>query len=272
MLFTDKVKNISTINNSLLCVGLDSDLQKIPEHLKATKNALFEFNKGIIDSTYDLVCAYKIQIAFYSAYGKEEDIVLTVDYLQKHYPQVSVILDAKRGDIGNTAECYGKEAFLRYKADALTVNPYMGFDSLQPFLNYKDKGIIILCRTSNPGAKDLQDLKVDGEPLYKHVAIKAANEWNANKNILLVVGATYPEELAQIRAVAADITFLVPGIGAQGGDVKAAITNGLDATGAGLIINSSRAIIYASNDKDYTATARKVAEETRDQINLFRSK
>ncbi len=228
-----------------MCVGLDSDFAKIPDHLKSSEHSLFKFNREIIDQTHDLVCAYKIQIAFYSAYGKEEEVVLTVDYIHKNYPQIPVILDAKRGDIGNTAECYAKEAFVRYKADALTINPYMGFDSLQPFLDHKEKGVIILCRTSNPGAKDLQDLQIDGQPLYKHVASKAAKEWNKNQNVLLVVGATYPKELAEIRSITGDMIFLVPGIGAQGGDVEAAVKNGIDSTGAGLIINSSRAIIYA---------------------------
>lgn len=268
--FNKQIKDITRQNKSLLCVGLDSDIEKIPTHLKSSKNALFEFNKGIIDQTHDLVCAYKIQIAFYSAYAKEEDIILTTDYIHKNYSHVPVILDAKRGDIGNTAECYAKEAFIRYKADALTVNPYLGSDSLQPFLDYKDKGIIILCRTSNAGAKDLQDLKIDGQPLYKHIALKAANEWNKNQNVLLVVGATYPKELAEIRTLTGDMNFLVPGIGAQGGDIEAAVSNGIDSNGAGLIINSSRAIIYAGKDKDYAIAARKVAEETRDQINLFR--
>jgi orotidine-5'-phosphate decarboxylase len=271
MQFNTQIKKITKQNNSLLCVGLDSDLEKIPQHLKSNENALFEFNKHIIDQTHDLVCAYKIQIAFYSAYAKEEDIILTTAYIHKNYPDVPVILDAKRGDIGNTAECYGKEAFVRYKADALTVNPYMGFDSLEPLLNYKDKGVIILCRTSNPGAKDLQDLIADGQQLYKHVANKASKDWNKNKNIALVIGATYPKELAEIRAIAGDdIPFLVPGVGAQGGEVQAAVVNGMDSTGAGLMINSSRAIIYAGKDKDYAKTARAVAEKTRDEINLFR--
>jgi orotidine-5'-phosphate decarboxylase len=269
--FNRRIKDITSQNKSLLCVGLDSDIEKIPSHLKSSKNALFEFNKAIIDHTYDLVCAYKIQIAFYSAFGKEEDIILTTDYIHKNYPLIPVILDAKRGDIGNTAECYAKEAFDRYSADALTVNPYLGLDSLQPFLDHKEKGIIILCRTSNKGAKDLQDLKIDGQPLYKHVAIKAANEWNKNQNVLLVIGATYPKELAEIRALTGDMNFLVPGIGAQGGDVEAAVSNGINSDGAGLIINSSRAIIYAGKDEHYAVAARKIAEETRNQINLYRS-
>ncbi len=271
MRFNDQIKDIVKQNNSLLCVGLDSDIEKIPAHLRSNKNALFEFNKGIIDQTHDLVCAYKIQIAFYSAYAKEEDIILTTDYIHKNHPHLPVILDAKRGDIGNTADCYAKEAFVRYKADALTVSPYLGLDSLQPFLDYKDKGIIILCRTSNLGAKDLQDLNIDGQPLYKHVAIKAANEWNKNQNVLLVVGATYPKELAEIRALTGEMNFLVPGIGAQGGDVKAAVSNGINSNGAGLVINSSRAIIYAGKGKDYAVIARRVAEATRDDINLYRS-
>jgi orotidine-5'-phosphate decarboxylase len=270
MKFYDQIKKSAKQNNSLLCVGLDSDLEKIPAHLNSKKNPLFEFNREIIDQTYDLVCAYKIQIAFYSACGAEEDLILTTDYIHRAYPQIPVILDAKRGDIGNTAECYAKEAFLRYKADALTVNPYMGGDSLQTFLDYKEKGIIILCRTSNPGATDLQDLKIDGQPLYKHVAIKAAQNWNKNQNVALVIGATYPNELAEIRAVVGDMIFLVPGIGAQGGDVKAAVENGMDTAGNGLIINSSRAIIYAGKDKDYALSAKKAALRAREEINQYR--
>jgi len=270
MKFYEQINKSAKQNNSLLCIGLDSDLEKIPAYLKSKTNPLFEFNREIIDQTHDLVCAYKIQIAFYSACAAEEDLILTTDYIHKTYPQIPVILDAKRGDIGNTAECYAREAFVRYKADALTVNPYMGGDSLQPFLDYKEKGIIILCRTSNPGARDLQDLQVDGQALYKHVAIKAAQNWNKNQNVLLVIGATYPQELAEIRAIVGDMIFLVPGIGAQGGDVQAAVQNGMDAVGNGLIINSSRAIIYASKGEDYASSARQAAFNARQEINQYR--
>lgn len=271
MKFLDQLADITKKNNSLLCVGLDPDLEKIPAHLQSEKASIFAFNRSIIDATHDLVCAYKVQVAFYSAFAKEQEMADTIAYIHEHYPQVPVILDAKRNDIGNTAALYVKEAFERYKADAVTVNPFMGMDSLQPFLDQKDKGIIVLCRTSNAGAKDLQDLKiVDGKPLYWHIANKAVHQWNKNGNVLLVIGATYPEELAEVRAMAGDMTFLVPGIGAQGGDIEAVVRSGINSHGTGMIINSSRNIIFASKDKDFDSAARKIAEQTRDQINQFR--
>ena len=195
-------------NNSLVCVGLDSDMAKIPTHLQGLKNPLFAFNKAIVDATADLVCAYKPQIAYYSASAAEQDLAMTIDHIHRNYPEIPVILDAKRGDIGSTAEKYVQEVFGRYKADAVTVNPYMGFDTLQPFLNQRDKGIIILCRTSNPGARDIQDLESSGKKLYQIVAHKAVNEWNDNGNALLVVGATFPKELKEISPSSA----LVPAI------------------------------------------------------------
>jgi len=271
MKFLDQLADITKKNNSLLCVGLDPDLEKLPAHLHSEKAQVFAFNREIIDATHDLVCAYKVQVAFYSAFAKEEELAQTITYIHEHYPQVPVILDAKRNDISNTASLYVKEAFDRYKADAVTVNPFMGMDSLQPFLEQKDKGIMILCRTSNAGAKDLQDLKiVDGKPLYWHIANKAVKQWNKNNNVLLVIGATYPQELAEIRALTNDMTFLVPGVGAQGGDIEATVRSGINSNGAGLIINSSRTIIYASKEKDFAVAARKIAEQTRDQINQFR--
>jgi orotidine-5'-phosphate decarboxylase len=271
MKFLDQLANITVQNNSLLCVGLDPDLDKLPAHLQSEEAPIFAFNRGIIDATHDLVCAYKIQIAFYSAFAKEQELAQTITYIHEHYPQIPVILDAKRNDIGNTAALYVKEAFERYKADAVTVNPFMGVDGLQPFLDQKDKGIMILCRTSNAGAKDLQDLKiVDGKPLYWHIANKAIHQWNKNGNVLLVIGATYPQELAEVRAMTQDITFLVPGVGAQGGDIEATVHSGINSHGTGLIINSSRNIIYVSNEKDFAAAAREAANQTRDQINQFR--
>ena len=271
MKFLDQLAEISKKNNSLLCVGLDPDLEKIPAHLQSEKAPVFAFNREIIDATHDLVCAYKVQVAFYSAFAKEQELADTIAYIHEHYPQVPVILDAKRNDISNTAALYVKEAFDRYKADAVTVNPFMGSDSLQPFLDQKDKGIIILCRTSNTGAKDLQDLKmIDGKPLYWHIANKAVHLWNKNNNVMLVIGATYPEELAEVRAMAGDMTFLVPGIGAQGGDIEATVCSGINSKGAGMIINSSRAIIYAGKEKDFANAAKEAAKQTRDQINQFR--
>ena len=221
MTFVQTLETIIEKNNSLLCVGLDSDVRKLPSHLNNIPNNQFEFNKAIIDATYDLVCAYKPNSAFYEAAGVEglQQLKLTIDYLKEKYPQIPVILDAKRADIGNTNEGYVTSSFDWLRADAITLHPYLGKEALQPYLDRKDKGIIILCRTSNPGAGEFQDLSVDGEPLYMHVSKKVAKDWNANENCMLVVGATYPEELAHVRKAVGDMTFLVPGIGAQGGDV-----------------------------------------------------
>ena len=263
MSFMSQVKKRWTENNTLVCVGLDGDINKIPEKYKTSQYPLFDFNKDIIDATAEFVCCYKPQIAYYNGVGKEKDLEMTIDYIHTNHPGIPVILDAKRGDIGSTAEMYVKEAFTRYKADSVTVNPYMGGDTLQPFLNEKDKATILLCRTSNPGAIDLQDLEINGKPLYMHVAEKATKEWNKNSNILLVVGATYPGELKEIRSVIGDIPFLTPGIGAQGGDVKKAVEAGTTPDGTGMIINSSRGIIYAENP----GTA---AKKLRDEINLYR--
>jgi len=257
--------------DSLVCVGLDTDIGKIPLHLRKLDHPLFQFNRAVVDATADLVCAYKPQIAYYSAVGAEHDLELTIEYIHQNYPSIPVILDAKRGDIGATAEKYAEEAFDRYRADAVTVNPYMGGDTLQPYLARKDKGVIILCRTSNAGARDIQDVTADGRKLYQIVAGKAVNSWNDNGNALLVVGATFPEELKEIRAIAPEMPFLVPGIGAQGGDVKAAVTNGRTKNGAGMIVNSSRAIIYASADEDFADAARRAAASLRDEINRYRT-
>lgn len=257
-------------NDSLVCVGLDSDLSKIPAHLRALENPLFEFNKAIVEATADLVCAFKPQIAYYSASNAERDLELTIDCIHQNYPNIPVILDAKRGDIGSTAEKYVEEVFDRYKSDAVTVNPYLGADTLQPFLNRKDKGVIILCRTSNPGARDIQDLESNGRKLYQIVAAKAAEEWNRNGNVLLVVGATFPKELGEIRSIVGEMPFLVPGIGAQGGDVESAVRNGKTRNGTGMIINSSRGIIYASKGEDFAEAARNAAATLRDEINQYR--
>ncbi len=257
-------------NNSLLCVGLDPDLNKIPMHLRKNDTPLFDFSKAIVDSTADLVCAFKPQIAYYSASGAEHELEMTIEHIHENHPGIAVILDAKRGDIGSTANMYVKEAFDRYKADAVTVNPYMGFDAIEPFLKHKQKGIIILCRTSNPGAKDIQDLDINGKKLYQVVAEMAQNKWNYNNNVLLVVGATYPKELKEIRSIVGDMPLLVPGIGAQGGDIERTVTNGRDGKGTGMIINSSRSIIYASKGDDFAEAARIAAIRLRDEINRYR--
>ena len=270
MNFIDTIEASWEKKNSLLCVGLDSDLEKIPSYLLKRDKPLFEFNKDIVDATADLVCAYKPQIAFYAASRSEDELEMTIEYIHDRYPEIPVILDAKRGDIGSTAKMYAKEVFDRYKADAVTVNPYMGFDTLTPFLEREERGVIILCRTSNPGAKDIQDLEINGKKLYQIVATMAVNRWNYNSNVLLVVGATYPRELNEIRSIVGEIPFLVPGIGAQGGDVESAVINGKNAKGTGMIINSSRGIIYASDGKDFAMAARNAAIQLRDEINRYR--
>jgi orotidine-5'-phosphate decarboxylase len=266
MTYIEKLRNAWSQNNSLICVGLDTDLQKIPEHLRQDPQPIFSFNKSIIEATHDLVCAYKPQIAYYSAIGAEDQLINTIRYIKDFAGDIPVILDAKRGDIGATASLYAKEVFERYQADAVTVNPYMGGDTLKPFLDYKERGVIALCRTSNPGAVDLQNYQSGDCMLYQHVARLAVTEWNYNNNISLVVGATYPQELREIRSIVEDMPLLVPGVGAQGGDVAAVINNGLNSHGQGLIINSSRAIIYASSGKDFAQAARAATLKLQSEI------
>lgn len=265
---------------NFVCVGLDSQYDKIPEVVKEKKSverAVFEFNQAVVDATHDLVCAYKPQYAFYGALGEAGVSALrrTIGYIHDKHPGIPVILDAKRNDIGNTSEQYAKEVFDIYGADAVTVNPYLGRKALQPFLDRKDKGVIVLCRTSNPGAGEFQDLVVKhpilGEvPFYQVVAYQVASEWNLHRNCALVVGATYPEEAAQIRRVAPNLPFLIPGIGKQGGDVEKAVTASKDSKNKGMIINSSRGIIFASSGPDFAEAARAKTEELRGLINSFR--
>jgi orotidine-5'-phosphate decarboxylase len=273
--FIDKLAAAWTANNSLLCVGLDPDIAKLPPHLQKQPDAIFAFCKAIIDATADTACAFKPQIAYFAALRAEDQLEAICDYLRKTYPQIPIVLDAKRGDIGATAEQYAREAYERYGADAVTVNPYMGFDSVAPYLEWKDRGVIILCRTSNPGGSDLQFLNVDGKPVYQHVAQLVAEKWNTNGQCGLVVGATFPNELAQVRRIVGDMPLLVPGVGAQGGDVEATVKAGRTAAGAGMMINSSRAILYAKPDEkageDFSKASRRVAIETRDAINAFRN-
>ena len=271
MSFTGKLNAAWKASNSLVCVGLDPEPKKFPDRFRDAPGGIFEFNKAIVDATRDLVCAYKPQFAHYAAHGAELQLEHTIDYIKATAPNAVVILDSKRGDIGSTAEQYAQEAFERYGADAVTVNPYLGRDSVEPFLKHADKGVIILCRTSNPGAKDLQDLNVGpGRKLFQHVAETVAKEWNGNGNCMLVVGATYPEELADIRARVGDVPFLVPGVGAQGGDVAKVMQVGKTAAGTGLVISSSRAILYASSGEDFAVAARKATLELRDSINAHR--
>ena len=263
MRFTDKLLNISRKNNTLLCIGLDPDPELMPGV------GVLEFNKAIIEATSDLVCAYKPNLAFYEALGSEGLAILekTVRYVPGDIP---VIADAKRGDIGNTARAYARALFSVFGFDAATVNPYLGFDSIEPFINNQDKGVFILCRTSNPGATDFQNLCTNGAPLYEVVAQKA-REWNIHGNIGLVVGATYPEELKRVRSICPEMPLLIPGIGAQGGDLAAAVRYGADARGQKAIISVSRQILYASQQKDFAQAARNTAREIRTQINDYRN-
>lgn len=257
-------------NDSLVCVGLDPEPARFPAHLRDDPDAVFAFCRAIVDATADLACAFKPQIAHFAALESERVLERLVAHIHEAHPGVPVILDAKRGDIGSTAAHYASEAFDRYGADAVTVNPYLGRDSLQPFLDRADKGVVILCRTSNPGARDLQDLDVGGRTLYQHVAETVAREWNANGNCALVVGATWPAELADVRARVGDLPLLVPGVGAQGGDVEAVVRHGCTQAGDGLMVSSSRAILYARSGVDFAAAARTAATSLRDHINRHR--
>jgi orotidine-5'-phosphate decarboxylase len=259
--------------DSMLCVGLDPDLARLPAQLRHRPRAIFEFCAAIVDATADLVCAFKPQIAYFAAARADDQLEALIDHIHVKHPGIPVILDGKRGDIGSTAELYAREAFERYRADAVTLSPYMGKDSVAPFIDYADgtKGVILLCRTSNAGGSDLQFLDVGGRKLYEVVADLVATHWNSRGNCALVVGATFPQELARVRSIVRDMPLLVPGIGAQGGDIEATVAAGKTSSGAGLIINSSRAILYAAPGRDFAAAARKVAGETRDAINRFRS-
>lgn len=273
MTFTEKLSAAWAANNSLLCIGLDPDVAKFPAQLRGQPDAIAQFCKAIIDASADTACAFKPQIAYFAAQRAEDQLENICAYLRENHPQIPIVLDAKRGDIGATAEQYAREAFERYGADAVTVNPYMGYDSIAPYLEWADRGVIVLCRTSNPGGSDLQFLNLAGRPLYQHVAHLVAEKWNRNGQCALVVGATFPGELAQVRNIVGDMPLLVPGIGAQGGDIEATVNAGKTAAGTGMMINSSRAILYAtpaSADEDFAQAARRVALETRDAINRFR--
>jgi orotidine-5'-phosphate decarboxylase len=270
--FINKLNAAWAANDSLLCVGLDPDVARLPAAFQNQPDGIYQFCVAIIDATADLACSFKPQIAYFAALGAESQLERICAYARQHYPHIPLILDAKRGDIGATAKQYAREAFDRYGADAVTVNPYMGFDSVEPYMEWSERGVIVLCRTSNAGGSDLQFLKVDGKPLYQHVAKLVADKWNVNGQCALVVGATFPEELAQVRAIVGDMPLLVPGIGAQGGDIEATVKSGRSQARTGMMINSSRAILYATpqGSEDFAAAARRVAQETRDAINLHR--
>jgi orotidine-5'-phosphate decarboxylase len=264
--FLSKLDAAVTKNNSLVCVGLDPDMDKLPEQFKNAEKPLFGFNKAIIDATHESVCAYKPNSAFYEALGVDgiQQLKDTCDYIKSNYPEIPILLDYKRGDIGNTNAKYAQFAFEYLGVDAITLQPYQGGKALQPYFEYKDKGIFILVKTSNEGSNEFQNLQLEGKPLYEHVTETAMKSWNQNGNVMVVAGATYPEELAKIREIAGDETpILVPGIGAQGGDLEAMLKAGLNSAGKGLIINSSRAIIYAGKPRQET-------EKLQQQINQSR--
>jgi orotidine-5'-phosphate decarboxylase len=270
--FIDQLTAAWTSHQSMLCVGLDPDVARMPARFQNEPDGIYQFCKAIVDVTADLACSFKPQIAYFAALGAERQLEQLCAYIKTAYPHIPLILDAKRGDIGATAGQYAREAYDRYLADAVTVNPYMGFDSVEPYMEWSERGVIVLCRTSNPGGSDLQFLDVGGKPLYQHVAALVAQQWNKNGQCALVVGATFPQELAQVRAIVGDMPLLVPGVGAQGGDVEATVRSGKSKSGAGMMINSSRAILYAvpQGAEDFAAAARRVALETRDAINLYR--
>lgn len=295
--FTHTLRQRWQAADSMLCVGLDPDPARIPAHLGTGPEAIDRFCRDIIAATADTVCAFKPQIAYFAAQGAEEVLAGLIAHIHAKHPGIPVILDAKRGDIGSTARQYGVEAFDRFKADALTLSPFMGFDSIEPYFEWAGRGLILLCRTSNPGGNDLQALSVlpagnatgippgaqsprqsasdtasgaQPEKLYEHLARLAAGPWNVNGELGLVVGATFPDELARVRALAPQLPLLVPGVGAQGGDVNATVRAGLDADGYGLVINSSRAILYAGQGTDFADQARKAAVATRDAIRAAR--
>jgi orotidine-5'-phosphate decarboxylase len=268
--FTLSLRQSWARSDSMLCVGLDPDPARLPRVLHGRRDAILAFCTAIVDATADLVCAFKPQIAYFAAQRAEDQLEALISHIHERHPGVPVVLDAKRGDIGSTAEQYAREAFERYRADAVTVNPYMGFDSIEPWLAYAGRGVILLCRTSNPGGADLQALDVGGERLYERVARLAAGAWNRGGELGLVVGATVPAELARVRALAPGLPLLVPGIGAQGGDVAATVAAGAAADGFGMMINSSRAILYAGDGEDFADAARQAARLTRDQINRCR--
>ncbi len=268
MSFIEKIRHAEQLTGSLLCVGLDTDINKLPESIKKSNDPVYEFNARIIEQTRDIVSAYKINIAFYEAEGKNgwETLEKTLALIPH---DILTIADAKRGDIGNTSELYARAFFEKLSFDSITVNPYLGYDSVSPFLNFKDKGIFILALTSNKGSGDFQYLNVDGIPLYEKVVEKVV-EWNKDSNCGVVVGATHPEELKKLREKAPELPFLIPGIGAQGGDLEATIKYGCDSKGELALINVSRGIIYAGSDEHFDKAARQAALKYNSDINRYR--
>ena len=273
MTFLDMLHSASTRNNSMLCVGLDPEPTRFPAEMQGNPRKIYDFCAAIVDATADLVCAFKPQIAYFAAHGAEDQLERLMQHMRANAPEVPVILDAKRGDIGSTAAQYAKEAFERYGADAVTLSPFMGFDSVAPYLAYPGKGAFLLCRTSNPGGDDLQNQRlasVEGQPLlYEHIAGLVQGPWNKNGQLGLVVGATYPAEIERVRTLAPTVPLLIPGVGAQGGDAAATVRAGWRPNGP-IIVNSSRAILYASNGADFAAAARREAMATRDRLQAAR--
>ena len=269
MTFIEQLHAAQAQNQSLLCVGLDPDPAKFPHHWRGDTSKIFEFCAAIVDATADLATAFKPQIAYFAAHRAEDQLERLMAHMRQVAPHVPTILDAKRGDIGNTAEQYAKEAFERYQADAVTLSPFMGFDTVQPYLRYADKGAFLLCRTSNSGGSDIQNqrlLDVPGQPkVFEHIAAQSQGAWNENGQLGLVVGATYPEEIARVRELAPTVPLLIPGVGAQGGDAVATVRAGWRAD-APIVVNSSRAVIYASAEADFAAAARAAAQATREQL------
>jgi len=274
MTFLQMLQDAQRRNQSMLCVGLDPEPARFPASFKGDASRIYDFCARIADATADLAIAFKPQIAYFAAHRAEEQLEQLMAHLRRNIPHVPVILDAKRGDIGSTAEQYAREAFERYGADAVTLSPFMGFDSVLPYLKYEGKGAFLLCRTSNPGGDDLQNQRlasIEGQPLlYEHVARLAQGPWNLNGQLGLVVGATYPAEIERVRQVAPTLPLLIPGVGAQGGDAVATVRAGYKA-GAPIIVNSSRAILYASSGEDFAAAARREATKTRDVLQAARA-
>jgi orotidine-5'-phosphate decarboxylase len=275
--FAERLRSAWSTSGSLVCVGLDPDPSRFPSSLGRDAKAIESFCRTIVAATGDLVCAFKPQIAYFAAHGAETALERLCEHVRDEHPGVVLILDAKRGDIGDTAEMYAREAFDRYGADAVTVNPFLGTDSLEPFFARRDRGTIVLCRTSNPGSGEVQAMRAnqagqngDGEPVYEAIARRAADDWSKRASIGLVVGATQPNELAHVRRIVGDLPLLVPGVGAQGGDAATVVRNGATPDGTGLIVNSSRAILYASDGDDFATAARAATSSLRDALNAAR--
>lgn len=276
MVFIDKLARAEALHQSMLCIGLDPDPAKFPLAWRGDASRIFDFCAAIVEATHDLAIAFKPQIAYFAAHRAEDQLERLVGHIAQVAPQVPVILDAKRGDIGSTAEQYAREAFERYRADAVTLSPFMGFDSIEPYLAYADKGLILLCRTSNPGGSDLQAQPLaSGLRVYEHIAQLAQGPWNRNGQLGLVVGATFPAEIERVRELAPTLPLLIPGVGAQGGDAAATVRAGWRGTPTGttapIIVNSSRAVLYASSGDDFAAAARRVAQATRDTLAAARA-